>query len=151
MMGRLFRPSPPSFPCTPVARLLIVEDNVAYADDVADFLAENGHQVSIGATAQAMWTALDGPPVDVILLDLGLPDACGMTLIPQLRERFPGTGILVLTARGMLDSRLQALRSGAHDYVTKPIKFDVLSRHIEQLCERMAKPLPGSSKEHGPW
>lgn len=117
-----------------MARILIVEDNVSYAEEVADFLAECGHHVMVCASAHAMWASLRGTPPDLVLLDLGLPDACGLTLIPQLGERFPATGILVFSARGMLDSRLQAQRLGAHDYLTKPIKFEVLAQHIDRFC-----------------
>lgn len=125
---------PHPFLYTPVAEILIVEDNVPYAEEVADYLAECGHQVAICATAQAMWAALQVTSAEIVLLDLKLPDTCGLPLIPQLRARFPATSILVLTALGMPDYRMQALGAGAHDYLIKPIKFPVLAQHIEALC-----------------
>lgn len=119
-----------------MAEILIVEDNVAYAEEVADYLAECGHQVAICATAQAMWAALQVASAEIVLLDLKLPDACGLPLIPQLCERVPAISILVFSALGMPDCRMQALRAGAHDYLIKPIKFPVLAQHIEALCAR---------------
>lgn len=120
-----------------MARLLIVEDNLSYAEDVADYLIEIGHQVAVAASAGAMWTHLSGQRADIVLLDLGLPDDCGFSIIPRLRELHPDTGILVLTARVMFDSRVQGLQLGADNYLTKPIKFPELAAHIEALARRI--------------
>ncbi|RZI44051.1 response regulator transcription factor [Herbaspirillum sp. HC18] len=120
-----------------MANIVIVEDNLSYAEDVADYLIENGHEVFISGTAESMWNILGRRPADVILLDLGLPDDSGFNIIPRLRELYPGTGILVLTARVMLDSRILGLHLGADNYLTKPIKFPELAAHIEALCRRV--------------
>ena len=125
-----------------MAHILIVEDNISYAEDVADYLVEHGNEVSISASAEAMWDILARNPADVVLLDLGLPDDCGFNLIPRLRELYPGTGILVLTARVMLDSRILGLHLGADNYLTKPIKFPELGAHIEALCRRVGTRMP---------
>jgi two-component system, OmpR family, response regulator len=120
-----------------MASIVIVEDNLSYAEDVADYLTENGHEVRISGTAESMWTTLSKGPADVILLDLGLPDDSGFNIIPRLRELYPYTGILVLTARVMLDSRILGLHLGADNYLTKPIKFPELAAHIEALSRRI--------------
>jgi len=123
-----------------MAAILIVEDNFSYAEDVADYLKEIGHEVQTCGSAEAMWAALSGARADVILLDLGLPDDSGFNVIPRLRELYPETGVLVLTARVMLDSRILGLRLGADNYLTKPIKFPELAAHIEALCRRVRAP-----------
>ena len=125
-----------------MASIIIVEDNLSYAEDVADYLAENGHEVRISGTAEAMWTTLSHCCADVILLDLGLPDDSGFNIIPRLRELYPHTGVLVLTARVMLDSRILGLHLGADNYLTKPIKFPELAAHIEALCRRVRTHVP---------
>lgn len=128
-----------------MASIVIVEDNLSYAEDVADYLAENGHEVRISGTAESMWITLSQGHADVILLDLGLPDDCGFNIIPRLRELYPHTGLLVLTARVMLDSRILGLHLGADNYLTKPIKFPELAAHIEALCRRVRTRLPESA------
>lgn len=120
-----------------MAHLIIVEDNLSYAEDVADYLNEIGHDVVIAGNAETMWSVLSHRRADVILLDLGLPDDCGFDIIPRLRELYPDTGVLVLTARVMLDSRILGLQLGADNYLTKPIKFPELAAHIEALCRRV--------------
>jgi DNA-binding response OmpR family regulator len=130
-----------------MANIIIVEDNLSYAEDIADYLGEVGHDVRISGNAESMWAALSQQCADVILLDLGLPDDSGFNIIPRLRELYPDTGILVLTARVMLDSRILGLQLGADNYLTKPIKFPELAAHIEALCRRVRGHAPGR-QEH---
>jgi len=120
-----------------MAHLIIVEDNLPYAEDVADYLIEIGHNVRIAGSAAAMWSTLAQGHADVVILDLGLPDDYGFNIIPRMRQLYPEIGLLVLTARVMLDSRIQGLRLGADNYLTKPIKFPELAAHIEALCRRV--------------
>jgi DNA-binding response OmpR family regulator len=120
-----------------MAQLILVEDNLPYAEDVADYLIEIGHSVKIAGTASAMWSTLAQGHADVIILDLGLPDDCGFNIIPRMRQLYPDIGLLVLTARVMLESRIQGLQLGADNYLTKPIKFPELAAHIEALWRRV--------------
>jgi DNA-binding response OmpR family regulator len=129
-----------------MANIVIVEDNLSYAEDVADYLKEIGHEVRLCGTAEAMWAALSGARADVILLDLGLPDDSGFNIIPRMRELYPDTGVLVLTARVMLDNRILGLRLGADNYLTKPIKFPELAAHIEALCRRVCAHAPDAPR-----
>lgn len=76
---------------------------------------------------------------DVVLLDLGPPHAYGLDLIRQIHARVPDIVILVLTALGMPDSRVQALKTGAQRYLVKPTRFAVLVKHIETPCVRNEK------------
>lgn len=122
-----------------MTQILIVEDNGDFAADMAEFLVEHGHEVSITATAADMWAALTRNPTAVVVLDLGLPDEDGFDVIPRLRQLYPEVGLLVLTGRVAFDSRILGLRLGADHYLTKPIKFPELAAHIEAL-ERRVRP-----------
>lgn len=117
--------------------IVLVEDNLSYAEDVADYLIESGHSVAVAGSAAEMWASLGERRADVILLDIGLPDENGFNIIPRLRERYPDIGVLVLSARVMLDNRILGLQLGADNYLTKPIKFPELAAHIEALCRRV--------------
>ena len=123
-----------------MTQILIVEDNDAYAGDMAEFLAERGHAVALASSAAAMWAALSQGQVAVIVLDLGLPDEDGFDVIPRLRQLYPGIGLLVLTGRAAFDNRILGLRLGADHYLTKPIKFPELAAHIEALERRVRTP-----------
>ncbi|MBC7452458.1 MAG: response regulator transcription factor [Massilia sp.] len=125
-----------------MTQILIVEDNDAYAGDMAEFLAERGHAVALASSAGAMWAALSQGQVAVIVLDLGLPDEDGFDVIPRMRQLYPGIGLLVLTGRAAFDNRILGLRLGADHYLTKPIKFAELAAHIEALERRVRAPEP---------
>ena len=131
-----------------MTQILIVEDNGEYADDMAEFLRELDHDVTIATTASEMWAALTRTPAAVVVLDLGLPDEDGFNVIPRMRQLYPEIGLLVLTGRVAFDHRILGLRLGADHYLTKPIKFPELAAHIEALDRRVrpADPAPAPSK-----
>jgi two-component system response regulator PhoP len=120
-----------------MTQILIVEDNLEYAEEMADYLGEMGHDVSITNNAGEMWSALSQGNVGVVVLDLGLPDEDGINVIPRMRQLYPQIGLLVLTGRVNFDSRILGLRLGADHYLTKPIKFPELAAHIEALDRRV--------------
>ncbi|QGZ40261.1 two-component system response regulator PhoP [Pseudoduganella flava] len=131
-----------------MTQILIVEDNLEYAEEMADYLGELGHGVSITNNAGEMWSALSQGNVGVVVLDLGLPDEDGINVIPRMRQLYPQIGLLVLTGRVNFDSRILGLRLGADHYLTKPIKFPELAAHIEALDRRVGpqEPAPTPSK-----
>jgi DNA-binding response OmpR family regulator len=131
-----------------MTQILIVEDNGEYAGDMAEFLEELDHDVTIATTAGEMWAALTKTPAAVVVLDLGLPDEDGFNVIPRMRQLYPGIGLLVLTGRVAFDNRILGLRLGADHYLTKPIKFPELAAHIEALDRRVRpqEPAPTPSK-----
>jgi DNA-binding response OmpR family regulator len=131
-----------------MTQILIVEDNGDYAGDMAEFLEELDHEVTIATTAGEMWAALTKTPAAVVVLDLGLPDEDGFNVIPRMRQLYPGIGLLVLTGRVAFDNRILGLRLGADHYLTKPIKFPELAAHIEALDRRVRpqEPAPAPSK-----
>ena len=120
-----------------MTKILIVEDNLDYAEEMAEFLSELEHEVHITSSAGDMWTALSLGNVGVVVLDLGLPDEDGFNVIPRMRQLYPQIGVLVLTGRVAFDSRILGLRLGADHYLTKPIKFPELAAHIEALDRRV--------------
>ncbi len=120
-----------------MTQILIVEDNGDYAADMAEFLSELDHDVTIATTAGEMWSALSQTPAAVVVLDLGLPDEDGFNVIPRMRQLYPEIGLLVLTGRVAFDNRIMGLRLGADHYLTKPIKFPELAAHIEALDRRV--------------
>jgi DNA-binding NtrC family response regulator len=75
--------------------------------------------------------------VDVILLDINLPDANGLELLTKLKEQHPDVEIIMLTAHASVDSALTAMRSGAYDYLTKPFQFNELEVHILKAFDKV--------------
>lgn len=125
-------------------RVLVVEDDERIADGLAAHLGRLGHAVDAAATLAAGWAALRSEPFDLVLLDLGLPDGDGCTLLARLRAApadalpDPHTPVLVMTARDEVASRIDALDRGADDYVTKPFDPDELAARMRALRRRAA-------------
>ena len=117
------------------AHLLIVEDEEFVRQLLAAYLEKDGYRLSVAGSAKVMHEVLDHTPVDLIILDLGLPDEDGLTLIRQLRTR-SHIPIIVLTARITRDDKISALEIGADDYVTKPVDPQELTLRVANLLRR---------------
>lgn len=113
-------------------RLLVVEDDDAIAEPLVAGLEREGFEVTRVGTAAA---ALAAPPVDLVLLDLGLPDAHGFSVCRELRAR-SSVPIIVVTARDDETDRVVGLELGADDYVVKPFGFRELVARIRAVSRR---------------
>ena len=103
-------------------RLLVVEDNAQLSQLLAKGLQTAGYETDLLATAAEARTALLTTSYAALILDLGLPDGDGLSILRELRHRKDPTPVLVLTARGGLHDRVGGLRSGADDYLVKPFE-----------------------------
>ena len=117
-------------------RLLIVEDNEAVSRLLAEVLVAAGCLVDVTETAASACAALARMHFDAVILDLGLPDADGLSVVRELRQRKDSTPVLVLTARCGVRHRVEALRSGADDYLEKPFDFEELVARVKALLRR---------------
>jgi len=121
------------------AQLLIVEDDDPTRELVAANLRAHGHSVAETADAGGAVRAWEAARPDVILLDLGLPDRDGLTVIRHVR-REATTPILVMSARGEERDKVAALEAGADDYVTKPVGLAELRARVAALLRRAGGP-----------
>jgi len=125
-------------------RVLVLEDDTRIADGLVAHLGRQGHAVDTATTLAAGWAALCAEPFDLLLLDLGLPDGDGASLLARLRAApagglpDPHTPVLVMTARDEVASRIGALDLGADDYVTKPFDPNELAARMRALRRRAA-------------
>jgi DNA-binding response OmpR family regulator len=113
-------------------RVLLVEDDDAIAAPLVEGLGREGLDVERVATGAA---ALDAGPVDLVLLDLGLPDVDGFEVCRQLRAR-SNVPVIVISARGEELDRVLGLELGADDYVVKPFGFRELLARIRAVSRR---------------
>ena len=121
-------------------RIVLVEDNQQLATTIADGLSEDGYAVDVvGTAADAIERGLRRD-LDLMVLDLGLPDRDGIEVLNDLRGARINVPILVLTARDAVEARVAALHAGADDYLVKPFAFDELVARIGALARRAAGP-----------
>ncbi len=117
-------------------RLLLVEDDPTISDPLLEGLRREGFEVALAATGAA---ALAAPPVDLVLLDLGLPDLEGRVVCQELRA-VSNVPIIVVTARSDEIDRVVLLELGADDYVVKPFGFRELVARIRAVLRRVGQP-----------
>jgi DNA-binding response OmpR family regulator len=116
-------------------RLLIVEDDVVLRSQLSRGLGEEGFQiVAVADGATALERADEG--ADVLIIDIGLPDADGRDLCQALRARGCDAPVLFLTARDAMPDRLSGFSAGGDDYVTKPFHFDEVVARLRALLRR---------------
>jgi DNA-binding response OmpR family regulator len=127
-----------------VSELLLVEDDPDIGDQLAGALATQGHRVRWARTGRAALEHMaGGSRVDLILLDLGLPDLDGTALCRQLRSALPDVVIVMLTARTDEIDVVLGLDAGADDYLTKPFRLtELLARVRAHLRRGNSEPAP---------
>lgn len=117
-------------------RLLLVEDDLLLAQGIISALEKYGYTIDHCTTALHAEQAAKTEQFDVLVFDLGLPDGSSVPLITQLKKRPQATPILVLTARDQIETKLEALNTGADDYVVKPFDIRELEARIRVLLRR---------------
>jgi DNA-binding response OmpR family regulator len=117
-------------------KILVVEDDRTVGQYVLRGLQEQGFQADLVADGNEALTTASSGTHDLIILDLRLPGMSGYEVLRTLRDRGNATPILVLTAQDAVDFKVQALRAGADDYVTKPFAFEELLARVEALGRR---------------
>lgn len=117
-------------------RILIVEDNVALADELAADLKRAGYAVDWLADGRDALIQGATEPFDLILLDLGLPGKSGLEILREWRANQMQRPVLILTARDHWAERIDGLKAGADDYLTKPFHPEELQLRIQALLRR---------------
>ncbi|PZP22514.1 response regulator transcription factor [Pseudomonas kuykendallii] len=117
-------------------RLLLVEDSVPLADELIGDLSAKGYAVDWLADGRDALYQGASEPYDLIILDLGLPGKPGLELLAEWRAGGLSVPVLILTARGSWAERIDGLKAGADDYVTKPFHPEELQLRIQALLRR---------------
>jgi two-component system, OmpR family, KDP operon response regulator KdpE len=120
-----------------MARVLVVEDDAAIRGALRRGLEERGHAVLLAAAGMAGLEQVLADHPDVVLLDLGLPDVSGLTLVSMIRAA-SAVPIIVITAQDDDPTMVQALDSGADDYVVKPFGIEHVAARIRAVLRRVA-------------
>jgi DNA-binding response OmpR family regulator len=118
-------------------RILVVEDERKVAAFVRQGLVEEGHAVEVAADGEAALEAVaDGPPFDLVVLDVMLPKRDGLDVLRSLRSLRVQTPVLLLTARDGVADKVAGLDAGADDYLAKPFAFEEFLARVRALLRR---------------
>ena len=117
-------------------KILIVEDNERLAEDMLDYLHDNGFVVEHSTTIADARDKISLYEYEVVILDIGLPDGNGLDLIYDLKNQNKNSGILIVTAKNAIEDKVKGLELGADDYITKPFHKAELNARIKSLIRR---------------
>jgi DNA-binding response OmpR family regulator len=117
-------------------RTLIVEDQGDLAEEIKSFLEKERYVCDIAATFIEASEKLSVNPFDFVLIDLGLPDGDGMTLLQEAKKTQKTAIFIIITARGEIQDKVEGLSSGADDYLAKPFSFLELKARMQAILRR---------------
>lgn len=128
-----------------MVRVLVVEDDATVRGAVAEFLTRSGYEVSQAADGTDALARFAAEPPDLVLLDLMLPGVDGFEVCRRMRSVRTDLPVIMLTARAQEHERVQGLRVGADDYLTKPFSLRELELRIRSVLRRSRPPDPAST------
>lgn len=117
-------------------KILLIEDDLDLGNGVRIALADQGFDVIWVRRKEDALHQIDACVPELVLLDLGLPDGDGMSLMAYMRQQLKGIPVIILTARGTLQDRLSGLDAGADDYLVKPFVLAELLARVRALARR---------------
>lgn len=138
-------------------KILVVDDDARLRGLLQRFLEEQGYLVKTVADAQQMDRALSREIYSIMVLDLMLPGEDGLSICRRLREAETDMPIIMLTAKGDDNERIEGLEAGADDYLPKPFNPRELDARIRAILRRQVKEVPGAPSQEdqlvtfGPW
>src|SRR5712664_3316311 len=130
-------------------RILVVDDEPSIVDAVATALRYEGFEVQEEGTGRGAISAVADFEPDLVVLDWMLPDLDGIEVGRRLREQGFKTAILFLTAKDAVENKVEALRAGGDDYVTKPFSLAEVVARVHAILRRTAGDLPGDVLRYG--
>ena len=118
------------------AKILLVDDETVFTQNMAKLLTSRGYVVTAVNSGDAAIQELEQKDFDVVVLDLKMPGMDGITTLKEIKKLGLFTETLILTGHGSIDTALEAIKIGAYDYLTKPCEIDELVGKIEGAWER---------------
>lgn len=122
----------------PRAHILVVDDEINIRGALVTMLEKKGHQVRGVATAEEGLAQLETASAELVITDLRMPGIGGMEFLCRLKDTWPDTEVVVMTAYGSIDTAVEAMRLGAYDYLTKPIDRERFPIVVDKALERHA-------------
>jgi DNA-binding NtrC family response regulator len=122
------------------SRILLVDDSKATLELISEGLEQAGHAVDCASSAQEAFIKASRNGYDIVITDLVMPKLDGMQVLAHFSDRYPETIVIVLTGHATIETAVKAMKRGAFDYLTKPVKLDeiylVLRRAQELITLR---------------
>ncbi|MCA1957629.1 MAG: sigma-54 dependent transcriptional regulator [Nitrospira sp.] len=123
---------------TPTAHILVVDDEVNIRNALSTLLEKRGYDAKGIGTAEEAFRCLEETPADLVITDVRMPGMDGIEFLRRLKDKWPSTEVVIMTAFGSIDAAVEAMRLGAYDYLTKPVDRERFPMVVEKALERHA-------------
>lgn len=121
------------------ARILIVDDEEPIRHSLGEILRLEGYEVASAESGEVALDHVQKSTFDLVLLDIRMPGMDGIDVLKAIHKNYPDTKVVLLTAHGSLESAIEALRQGAHDYILKPATMRTILNSVERGLARRAE------------
>src|ERR1043166_7821456 len=119
-------------------KILVVDDEQEMRTLLKDVLEERGHRVTVAGNGREALKKLAEEDCAVVLTDLRMKEMAGLELLAEIKRTYPGVKVILMTAFGSVESAIEAMKQGAYDYLTKPVKTDELVLVVEKALREAA-------------
>src|SRR5471032_1707951 len=119
----------------PLAKILIVDDETAQMEALCDILKSHGYQTTGFSSAHAALKAVEETNFDLLLTDLMMPEMDGISLLQAAKQKDPHLVGIIMTGEGTIPTAVEAMKSGALDYILKPFKLRAILPVLERALE----------------
>ena len=113
-------------------RILVVDDELFVRELLLEFLSSQGYEVSLADSGEKAVELMQIEPANVVLVDLKMPGMDGIQTLKEIKKTAPDALSIIMTGYPTIESSIEALRQGAHDYVIKPFKLNDLKSSVEK-------------------
>ena len=120
---------------TDAVSILIADDEEDFRIIFSDIIQKMGYHVETAKNGEEALTVLENYPIDIALVDFKMPGMSGLDLLKEIKLRKSKVEVILITGMGTIDSAVEAMKSGAYDYITKPVNFE----ELENILRRIAK------------
>jgi signal transduction histidine kinase len=118
-------------------RLLLVDDEISFLNPIAKRLKKRGYIAELATSGEEALSALEKRAADVVVLDVKMPGMNGIETLQQIKSKYPDTEVILLTGQASTQDGVEGIKSGAFDYLTKPIELEHLIGKIRQAYDKI--------------
>ena len=130
-----------------MSKILLIEDDVAFCKMLETFLSKKGYEVISAFTAGEAYKILTNHAVDLVITDVRLPDDDGLSILKHIKEDYNNIPVILMTGYAEVNKAVEAMKEGAFDYISKPVRPDELLKIVDKALQTEAEEKPKTSKK----
>jgi DNA-binding NtrC family response regulator len=117
-------------------RILLIDDEVAFANNLQKLLSKRGYDVIVAYSGSDALNIVGENEFDVIILDMKMPEMDGIATLKKIKQKTPHVEVVILTGHGSIESGIEGMQLGAFDFLIKPVRIDDLQEKVSEAYRR---------------